>query len=144
VPHHRLFRKIRELGEIYRLLRNARFCPNSAFRRDGHYAINCIPLPRSVSSNPESKDRERTAEAAAIVALQAADRRGAYAEAANRGDGLPTELRRRPAIALLRARIRMRQGQMDHASAALAETDLAATSAGPRLLLALESACLRI
>jgi|GEM_PF-1510298 len=100
--------------------------------------------PRSVNFNPESKSDERTAEAAAIVALQADDRRGAYAEAANRGDGLPSELRRRPAIALLRARIRMRQGHMDRASAALAETDLAAASAGPRLLLALESACLRI
>jgi CHAT domain-containing protein len=97
-----------------------------------------------VNFNPESKNGERTAEAVAFVALQADDRRGAYAEAAARGDGLPSELRRRPAIALLRTRIRMRQGRMNDASAALEEADHAAASAGERLLLALERASLRI
>jgi len=78
------------------------------------------------------------------VALQVNDRRGAYADAAAFGDGLAEELRQRPAIALLRARIRMRQGHMNHASAALLETDIAAASAGQRLLLQLERASLRI
>lgn len=109
------------------------------------HALSIHPSnPLLVNSNPESKDGQRTAESAALAALQMGDRRGAYAKAAARGDGLPEELRRRPAIALMRTRIRMRQGHMNHASAALAEADVTAASAGERLLLVLERASLRI
>lgn len=79
-----------------------------------------------------------------LAFLQALVRRGAYSQAATYADALPEAVRAVPAIALERARARMRQGRMGDTEQALVEADPRAGSAGERLVIALEAASLRI
>lgn len=82
----------------------------------------------------------------ALEALKIIDKfrdRGAYAEGAAFADALQESLRGKPAIALMRLRLRMLQGQVNEA-AALAEAFLDAATGGERLILSLEQAALSI
>lgn len=81
-------------------------------------------------------------ETEALQTIRGLGRRGAYREAAAFADALPAEVSSRPAVALERARVRMRQGRMNRAQEALLAADAAAATEGERLILALESAAL--
>jgi hypothetical protein len=80
----------------------------------------------------------------AIEIIRSHQRRGAYDQAAAYADSLPCPQRRLPLVACERARIRMRQGRMNDAAAALTEADHSAATAGQSLVLALETATLQI
>lgn len=83
-------------------------------------------------------------EAETLRTIEVFRQRGAYAEAAAFADALEGSWRRRPAIALARLRVRMLQGRMNEAHAALAEADLHAATRGERLILTLEQSALHI
>jgi hypothetical protein len=83
-------------------------------------------------------------EAAAVEAIRGEMRRGAYARGGAWADGLSGTLRERPAVALERARLRMRQGRMVLARAALAEARTEGAREVERVLLELEGACLHV
>lgn len=76
--------------------------------------------------------------------LRAYGRRGAYSEAALYATSLPEDLRRLPFIALEIGRLRLRQGRINEAQAALAAADRRRADPALSLLLALEEAALRI
>ncbi|HYW09911.1 MAG TPA: hypothetical protein VE913_23300, partial [Longimicrobium sp.] len=80
----------------------------------------------------------------ALAALRAAELRGADGEGAATADALPPGVRAVPAVALARARARMRQGWIVRSRAALDEADPALTTPGERVAMALESAMLRV
>jgi hypothetical protein len=79
-------------------------------------------------------------ESTAVETLRRAVRRGTYAEA----DDVPGALRARPAVALERARLRMRQGRMLLARAALDEARTDGEGVLAEVLVALEGANLDI
>ncbi|HYR10532.1 MAG TPA: hypothetical protein VEQ60_22340, partial [Longimicrobium sp.] len=83
-------------------------------------------------------------EAGAIEAIRREVRRGAYARAGAWADALSAELRERPAVAVERARLRMRQGRMRLARAALASARMEGAREVDRALVALEGACCRM
>jgi CHAT domain-containing protein len=80
----------------------------------------------------------------ALDKLRAYGRRGAYHEAAVYAASLPENLRRLPSVALEIGRLRLRQGRVDEAQAALAYADRQRADTAVRLLLSLEEAALRI
>jgi tetratricopeptide (TPR) repeat protein len=71
-------------------------------------------------------------------------RRGAYREAAAYADGLPSDIKNAPSVALERVRGFLRQGYPIYAEEALASANLQRATGGERLVLALESAALRV
>lgn len=83
-------------------------------------------------------------ESQTLAAIRGRAQCGAYREAAACVDALPLQMRARPAVALERARVRMRQGRMTEARAALTEVDQSAATVGELLVLAVEAASLRI
>lgn len=92
----------------------------------------------------DSLDDGDAGEEAVVTALRRASRRGAYAAAGAWADGLPAELRARPAVAVERARLRVRQGRMRLARAALAEARPEGEGGTAEVLVALEGAHLHI
>lgn len=81
-------------------------------------------------------------ESEALQNIRKLGRRGAYREAAAFADALPSEVISRPAVALERARVRMRQGQMNKAREALLTADVTVATEGEKLVLAMEAASL--
>jgi hypothetical protein len=89
-------------------------------------------------------DGSEAGEEAVVEALRRASRRGAYAAAGAWVEGLSAGLRARPAVAVERARLRMRQGRMRLARAALAEARTDGEGGVASVLVALEGAHLHV
>ncbi|MBI1925127.1 CHAT domain-containing protein [Candidatus Poribacteria bacterium] len=83
-------------------------------------------------------------ESEVLTVIRAQVRQGAYREATNYADTLPSEVKNRPLVALERLRTFLRQGHPINAEAALTAANLALATPGERLILAIEAAALRI
>jgi CHAT domain-containing protein len=93
---------------------------------------------------PEPFNDDEAGEQSILAVLRREARRGAYAAAGAWADGLPADLRGRPGVAVERARLRMRQGRMLLARAALAEARTDGEGGVADVLVALEGASLHI
>jgi CHAT domain-containing protein len=83
-------------------------------------------------------------ESEVLTVMRAHVRRGGYRDATSYADTLPLEVRNRPAVALERARVFLRQGHPINAEAALATANLDLATLGQQLILAIEAAALRV
>ncbi len=80
----------------------------------------------------------------ALAAMRTWIRRGAYQEAESFADSLLPEIKRRPLIALERARAFLRQGDPIRAESALATANLSWATPGEQLIFAIEAASLLV